>query len=247
MTISALAKKLQIRLGYTVLLLNAPAGIEELLSPLPGDVTVVKDAKGKVDFVLSFVKSSEELTSSAKQIKEMLAEDIVLWFAYPKLSSKITSDLTRDRGWQPIYDMGFDGVASVAIDSTWSGVRFRRGVTRVEEDLVAHQYAGVRAPFFPLYEQLVAKAHSLGDDVEIQPRQTYVAFARVKQFALVKPSRDRLDLALKLPNVPEDARLQADAGVGSGSMTHRVVIANASDIDDQVTGWLEQAYHAAGK
>jgi predicted transport protein len=98
-----------------------------------------------------------------------------------------------------------------------------------------------------MYEELVAKAQSLGGDVELQPRQSYVAFARGKQFALVKPSRDRLDLALKLADAPDDPRLESAAGVGSGSMTHRVVITKAGDIDEQVISWLEQAYRAAGK
>jgi predicted transport protein len=244
---NALAKKLHIRPGYTVALLNAPAGAADLLIPLPDDVKLVTDTKEKVDLVLLFVKSSAELATGAKALKETLGDDVLLWFAYPKLSSKVATDLTRDKGWQPLYELGYEGVASVAIDKTWSGVRFRRGSGKSEGDVISNQYAGARAAFFPLYEQLVARATSLGDDVELAPRQSYVAFTRGKQFALVKPSRDRLDLALKLPDAPQHPRLEAAAGLGSGSMTHRVVITSADDIDEQVIAWLEQAYRAAGK
>jgi predicted transport protein len=239
-----LAQKLFIRPGYTVALLDAPKEVAELLAPLPEDVKVVSHLKQKPDLVLQFVKTSSELEKAAKALKNSLDENVVLWFAYPKQSSKVASDLTRDQGWQPIYAMGFEGVASVAIDDTWSGIRFKLGLPKGEEDLVAKQYAGDRAALLPLYEKVVAIAKKLGPDVELSPRQSYVAFSRGKQFALVRPTRDRLDLVLKLPNAPLSARLQAAAGMGSGSMTHRVIISEEADIDREVIKWLQDAYHS---
>jgi predicted transport protein len=187
------------------------------------------------------------LEKAAKKLKKTLVADIVLWFAYSKTTSKVASDLTRDQGWKSLYDMGLQGVASIAIDNTWSGVRFRRGDAKTEDELIAKQYAGERAAFMPLYQQLSSLAHGLGQDVESVTRQSYVAFSKGKQFALIKPSRDRLDLGLKLPNAPLNARLQSASGVGSGSMTHRVAITKAGDIDSEVIGWLQDAYRAASK
>jgi hypothetical protein len=247
MATKTLAQKLFIRPGYTVALLDAPKGAADLLAPLPEDVTVVTNTKNKVDFVLQFVKSSAELEKVAKSLKETLNKEVVLWFAYPKKTSKAASDLTRDHGWKPIYDMGFEGVASVAIDNTWSGVRFRIGLPKGEEDVVAKQYEGARATFLPIYQQLVRIAQSLGPDVELVPRQTYVAFSRGKQFALVKPTRDRIDLALKLPKAPTNSRLEPAEGLGSGSMTHRVVLTAVDEIDREVIAWLQDAYRGVNK
>lgn len=247
MVSKTLAQKLYIRPGYTVALLNAPKGAADLLAPLPDEVKVVTNTKEKVDLVLQFVKTSADLEKAAKELKETLAADVVLWFAYPKQSSKVASDLTRDHGWKVVYDLGFEGVASVAIDDTWSGVRFRRGLARGEEDVVAKQYAGDRSAILPLYQQIVKIVQRLGPDIELQPRQTYVAFSRGRQFALVKPARDRLDLVLKLPKPPLAPRLESAAGVGSGSMTHRVAITQLSDIDSEVIGWLQDAYRAVNR
>ena len=82
-----------------------------------------------------------------------------------------------------------------------------------------------------------------GGDVRIEPRQTYVAFARAKQFALVQPStKTRVDLGLVLPGVAPSERLAASTNFGSGSINRRVALAAPADIDDEVEGWLRQAY-----
>lgn len=245
MSLSPLAKKLHIRHGYRIALLNAPADMADLISPLPAGTEVITSATGKADLVLLFVQNSAELATWIKQATTLLGDASNLWVAYPKLSSKIATDLTRDQGWQPLTSLDFGAVANVAVDTTWSAVRFRRQVNIGEKALLASQYAKERSVLLPLYQQLVAHAQRLGNDVELTTRQSYVAFTRGKQFALVKPSRNRLELALKLPNAPQDERLQAAAGVGSGSMTHRVLITNATDIDEQVISWLEQAYRAS--
>lgn len=242
MAAKTLAQKLFIRPGYTVALLNAPKGTADLLAPLPDDVTIVTNAKNKVDLVLHFVKTGDELEKAVKELEKSLAGDPVLWFAYPKVSSKVTTDLTRDQGWKPIYEMGFEGVASVAIDSTWSGVRFRRRVAKSEAAQIDSQFTGERAAVRPIYDQLVNIMQNLGPDVQIMPRQTYVAFARGKQFALIKPLRNRIDLALKLPDPPLSPRLESAPGLGSGSMTHRVVLTNPEEIDRQLIAWIQQAY-----
>jgi hypothetical protein len=247
MPISSLAKKLYIRPGYTVALVNAPEGALDLIAPLPDDVKVVTSTKGKPDLILYFVKSIAELEKAAKDLKKSLGEETILWFAYPKVSSKVATDLTRDRGWKQIYEMGLIGIASIAIDSTWSGLRFRTAVDRTEDELITKQYDDSRAAWRPLYDQLATLARNLGPDVELIPRQTYVAFSRGKQFALVKPSRDHLDLVLKLSSPALSSRLQPALGMGSGSMTHRVALTKAEDIDRQVITWLQDAYRAVNK
>jgi hypothetical protein len=61
----------------------------------------------------------------APAILELASDDRLLWFAYPKTSSSISSNLSRDHGWQPVFSAGFDSVAQISIDDTWTGFRFR--------------------------------------------------------------------------------------------------------------------------
>ena len=53
--------------------------------------------------------------------------DPILWFAYPKgTSKKLTCDFNRDTGWARLAAAGFDTVRSIAIDEDWTALRFRR-------------------------------------------------------------------------------------------------------------------------
>jgi hypothetical protein len=63
----------------------------------------------------------------AKAIAKKASGDAVVWFAYPKGSSKkYKSEITRDHGWQILGELGFEGVRAIAIDEDWSAIRFRR-------------------------------------------------------------------------------------------------------------------------
>ena len=78
------------------------------------------------------------------------------------------------------------------------------------------------------------------DDVAVEPRQTYIAFSRVRQFALLQPSTPtRLDIGLVLPDAAETPRLRA---AGSGRISHRVSLAHEDEIDGELTEWLREAY-----
>ena len=115
------------------------------------------------------------------------------------------------------------------------------------EEIIAAQYAGVKAALRPIFERVLAIAQSLGGDVRIEPRQTYVAFARAKQFALIQPStKTRVDLGLVLPDVEPSGRLAASTNFGSGSINRRVALAVAAEVDAEIAGWLRQAYDRCG-
>jgi hypothetical protein len=112
--------------------------------------------------------------------------------------------------------------------------------------LVDKQYSGKRAALRPLYEELVAVARGLGDDVDVLPRGTYVTLARAAQFAIVKPASTHVDVGLRLPGVEPTARLRDAGSFGSGSITHKLALADASELDDEVRGNLRAAYDARG-
>ena len=114
-------------------------------------------------------------------------------------------------------------------------------------EIIAAQYAGAKAALRPIFERVLASVHSLGDDVRIEPRQTYVAFARAKQFALIQPStKNRVDLGLVLPDVEPSTRLVASTNFGSGSINRRVALATPDEVDAEIAEWLRQAYDRCG-
>ena len=103
-----------------------------------------------------------------------------------------------------------------------------------------------REPIRPVFTRLTSLIGEFGDDVETEPRQTYVAFSRGRQFALVQPSTPtRLDVGLVLPDYDETERLRPAGSFGSGRTTHRVSLAHEDEIDGELTEWLRAAYDAA--
>ena len=123
---SNLSKKLLIKPGQTVTILNAPAGFDQMLEPLPQGATLSHTLQSGLGAALLFVRSVSELEQWGTKVAKAMAHDGLLWIAYPKKSSKMKSDLNRDAGWDIIAKAGLRCVAQIAIDETWSGSRFRR-------------------------------------------------------------------------------------------------------------------------
>jgi uncharacterized protein DUF5655/uncharacterized protein DUF4287 len=111
--------------------------------------------------------------------------------------------------------------------------------------LVAALFAGPKAVLRPLYERVIVSAQRLGDDVEVDPKKSYVSLRRKKQFALVQPSTaKRLDLGLNLKGVEPQGRLEV-AGSFNAMCSHRVRLESPEGFDAEIEGWLKKAYDAS--
>ena len=120
-------KKLQYKPPAAVTVLSPPPEVEALLESWSADVAVRRRLGNRERFVLVFVRSQADVRRRANQLGRALADDAVLWLAYPKMVSKrYVSDLSQMEGWQPLGDLGFEAVRQVAIDVDWSALRFRR-------------------------------------------------------------------------------------------------------------------------
>jgi hypothetical protein len=73
------------------------------------------------------VTKQKEVDALAKTVARKATGDAIVWFAYPKgTSKKYKCDFNRDTGWASLGAAGFEGVRMVAIDEDWSALRFRR-------------------------------------------------------------------------------------------------------------------------
>jgi hypothetical protein len=125
---SSTFEKLNLRDQRQIVVLNAPESFEHELSRLRG-VAILRDLRNldEVEFSLAFVTKEEEVEIFGKAIAKKATGDAVVWFAYPKNTSrKYESEINRDHGWRILGELGFEGVRGVAIDEDWSAIRFRR-------------------------------------------------------------------------------------------------------------------------
>jgi hypothetical protein len=107
-------------------------------------------------------------------------------------------------------------------------------------------YAGAKAGLRPLHDAILGEIRALGT-FNIAPKKGYLSLRRRKQFAMVQPSTtNRIDLGLILPAAtPATSRLEPGATFNA-LFTHRVRISAATDLDDELRGWLATAYALAG-
>jgi hypothetical protein len=122
---ASLIKKLRIQPEQHLLILNAPAGYIGSLGDLPEGTQVSVEPVGKYDFVHLFVTNSEDLSRLRQVALDAAEYDGLLWISYPKRSSKVATDLTRDVVWKLMGDTGLRPVTQVSVDEVWSALRFR--------------------------------------------------------------------------------------------------------------------------
>jgi hypothetical protein len=121
-------QKLNLKDQSRIVVLNAPASFEPELAALRG-VTVLRtlESVDAAEFSLAFVTKQKEVDTLAETIGKKAKGDAVVWFAYPKGTSKrYKCEFNRDTGWQALGKVGLEPVRMVAIDEDWSAVRFRR-------------------------------------------------------------------------------------------------------------------------
>jgi hypothetical protein len=120
--------KLNLKTQPEILVINSPESFEPELAALD-NVAIRRNAQDvkEIAFSLAFVTKQKEVDAIAKVVARKAAGDAIVWFAYPKQTSKkYKCEFNRDTGWAALGAAGFEGVRAVAIDEDWSALRFRR-------------------------------------------------------------------------------------------------------------------------
>jgi hypothetical protein len=123
-----LLEKLNYKGNDRIALLNAEDNFTVTLSEELGNVTIDReiDPRFPYNFIIIFVTNISEIETFTPIALHNLLCDGVLWFCYPKKTSKkLSSDIDRNTGWKPLNDCGFHGIRLVSIDEDWSALRFR--------------------------------------------------------------------------------------------------------------------------
>ncbi len=107
------------------MVLGAPPGYLRLFDPLPEGARRLPSLRGRVDVLLVFVRTLREALAIVGKAKRGLVDKGILWVCYPKLTSASAGELSRDVLWKALEPHGLGPVSMVAIDATWSAMRFR--------------------------------------------------------------------------------------------------------------------------
>ena len=120
------AQKLKIKEGFILLTIHAPTDFQKKLEPLPPEVKI-SDAAKKYNQVHWFVKNKSQLEKELDTILPLIKNDVTCWIYYPKGTSKIQTDLTRDKGWDALlkHDNTLTWISLISFDEIWSVFGFR--------------------------------------------------------------------------------------------------------------------------
>lgn len=123
---TATADKLKIKENFCLLTLNAPAGFEKGLGKLPKGVQVSETTK-TYDQVHWFVLNRKQLEKEMSKVMKLVKPGVTVWVYYPKGTSKIQTDLTRDKGWNCLLAESdkLAWISLISFNDTWSTFGFR--------------------------------------------------------------------------------------------------------------------------
>lgn len=122
---TTLAQKLKIKEGATLRTIHAPANFEKVIGDFPPGVVISESSKS-FDQVHWFVQTKAQLEEELESVLSMLKEGVTLWFYFPKGSSKIQTDLTRDTGWESLQKRkSLQFLVLISFNETWSAFALR--------------------------------------------------------------------------------------------------------------------------
>ncbi len=135
-----LLEKLQLTDENNLLIQGLPSSIEKDFIKLTFSKNVTPLLKKrKIDFALVFAVSQIQLTNILKDVIPYLSVDAKLWISYPKQTSKITSDLAREKKWKVISQYGYEGVRTISMDNVWTASRFK-----IPEDVAKDNFCSTK-------------------------------------------------------------------------------------------------------
>lgn len=129
---NAFLKKLQIKTGFIVKVINAPENAAEIFGEIPDDVSLHFDDVSlhfddvvNFDALIAFITSQNQLKEQIENHLKQLNAKTIFWVFSPKKSSKIKTDLDLMKTWQELDVYGLNPCASAAVNEIWTGLRLK--------------------------------------------------------------------------------------------------------------------------
>ncbi len=152
--IQSLPEKLQLKDEKNLLIQGLPSSVEKqfIKFSFAKNVTPLLKAR-KIDFAIVFSIQQNQLKSILKEVVPALREDAKLWVAYPKLASKIVSDLSRECTWDFVCQLGLESIETITLDHVWNAVQFKKAEMELvgleDEDVMVAVQPVIRAVEIP--------------------------------------------------------------------------------------------------
>ena len=122
-SVTPLAKKLGIKEGFKIRLVNQPEYYFKLFDYFPENVIIKSDKKSKKNLIHFFTKDTSELKDNIVLLKNEIEVNGIIWISWPKKASKIQTDITEDKVRNLALKNGLVDIKVCAVDEIWSGLK----------------------------------------------------------------------------------------------------------------------------
>jgi hypothetical protein len=119
---TSLSKKMKLKSGASAAVINAP---KNYMDELKHDTATSPTLNGKFDWIQIFVTNKAELEALAPKAVKALKPESILWISFPKGTSKIQTDLTRDKGWESLRELDLKWITLISVNEGWSAFALR--------------------------------------------------------------------------------------------------------------------------
>ena len=146
MALETILEKLQFANEKNILIQGLPSSVEKHFAKLTFCISVTPLLRNrKIDFSLVFAVNRKQLTDIVNDVAPAMQSEGKFWVAYPKVSSKIASDLCRDENWNMICAHGYEPECQIVLDNVWSAMRFKKAELQPKISTRSKKAAAVEA------------------------------------------------------------------------------------------------------
>ncbi len=123
---ATVADKLKIKTGTVVHVIHEPKGYAKAYGKIPAGVKFADSPKNATQ-IHWFVENKAQMEKELPKVLKMLQPEVTVWIFYPKGTSGIQTDLTRDKGWEKLLAIDLKWISLISFDDTWStfGMRLK--------------------------------------------------------------------------------------------------------------------------
>jgi hypothetical protein len=168
---NSLFKKLQIKSGFKIKVINAPENFPSIIGNIPSDTIFSFDDLKDFSALLIFAITKSDLLNTLK--KETIGIKTICWIFYPKAKSKLASDLNLMQSWEDLKTFNLTPCGSAAINETWTALRIKPESEMKRSGLGNTE---ILQNDFGKYIDVVNKLITLPEDLEIELKNQPTAF-----------------------------------------------------------------------
>ena len=118
-----LARKLGIKPGFRIAAINSPATYQDLIAPVPENVTLIETVFEPIDLVHIFTNSRDELFTELARLRNVIKQNGTIWVSWYKKAAKLPTEITEDTVREAAFPLGLVDVKVCAVDEKWSGLK----------------------------------------------------------------------------------------------------------------------------